>query len=111
MDRETVDEIKRHFGVLIEGVESKLQVVAEGVALANERIDRLNERIDRLDQRMDRLEQRMDRLETEVHQGFSELRAMIKLSYEEIDRRLMSLESAYEGLARRVLQLEAKLAS
>ncbi len=56
MDREAVDEIKRHFDVVAGRLESKIQAVAEGVALTNERIDRLesntNERFDRLDQRM-----------------------------------------------------------
>jgi chromosome segregation ATPase len=136
MDRETVDEIKRHFDVVAEGLESKIQAVAEGVALTNERIDRLetntterfdrldqrmdrlDERMDRLDQRMDRLEQRtdgveqrMDRLENVVREGFTELRSMIKLSYAEIDRRLTSLETAHEALARRLALLENRFAS
>ena len=42
---------------------------------------------------------------------FADLRSMIKLSYAEIDRRLTTLESAFEGLSGRVETLEAKLAS
>jgi hypothetical protein len=84
MDRETVDEIKRHFDVVAERLESKIEAVADGVALTCERIERLessiNERFDRLEQRMGGLDARMDRLESEVHEGFTELRSMIKLS-------------------------------
>jgi chromosome segregation ATPase len=129
MDRETVDEIKRHLDVVAGGLESKIQAVSEGATLTNERIDRLetntqerfdrlNQRMDRLDQRMDRLEQRtdgveqrMDRLENVVREGFTELRSMIKLSYAEIDRRLTSLETAHEALARRLALLEKRFAS
>jgi hypothetical protein len=93
MDRETVDEIKRHFDVVAEGLESKIQAVAEGVGLTNERIDGLGQRIDGLDRRMDGLDQRMDGLEHEMRAGFAELRATVRLSHAEIDRRLNVLES------------------
>ena len=36
---------------------------------------------------------------------------MIKLSYAEIDRRLTSLETAYEALARRMALIESRFAS
>jgi hypothetical protein len=93
MDRETVDEIKRHFDVVAEGLESKIQAVAEGVGLANERIDSLGQQIDGLDRRMDGLDQRMDGLEQEMRAGFAELRATVKVSHAETDRRLTALES------------------
>ena len=54
MDRETVDEIKRHFGVVAEDVRSDVKAVAEGVALLTERIDGIDGRLDRLETRVER---------------------------------------------------------
>ena len=40
MNPDEMDEIKRHFGVVAEGLEHKIQLVAEGVANLNEKFDR-----------------------------------------------------------------------
>lgn len=66
MDRESVDEIKRHFEVGAEGVRGDVQAVAEGV-------ESLAERIGALDTRVRGLEQ-------EVRHEFTETQAMIRLS-------------------------------
>jgi len=119
MTTEESEDIKRHFDVVAEGLESRIQLVTEGVSLVNERVDRLG---DRLDSRMDRLETemrhgfaeldgRMDRLETETRHGFAELRSMIKLSYAELENRLARLETAYDTIQERLAVLEARQAS
>jgi hypothetical protein len=87
MTTEDREDIKRYFGVVAEGLESKIQLVAEGVALANDRIDRL-------DRRMDGFDTRMDRLEIEVRRGFAEMGSAIKLSHSQLDSRLTRLETA-----------------
>ena len=94
MDRETVEEIKRHFGVVAEGVRSDVKAVAEGQSFTNERLDRLEQRFDGLEQRLDR--------------GFGELQSMIRLSYAEIDRRFGVLESEMSDLRARVERLESR---
>jgi hypothetical protein len=66
MDRETVEEIKRHFGVVAEGVRSDVKAVAEGQSFTNERLDGLEQRFDGLEQRLDG--------------GFGEIQSMIRLS-------------------------------
>lgn len=66
MDPEDVKAIKRHFGVVAEGLEKKIQLVAEAVS-------GLDDKVDRLDQKVERLEKKMDH-------GFDEVRAMIKFS-------------------------------
>lgn len=50
MDRELIDyldrrfeETKRHFGVAAEGIEHKVQLVAEGVTNLNEQLQRFRE--------------------------------------------------------------------
>jgi hypothetical protein len=87
VDRDTVDEIKRHFGVVVEGLESRIAAVAEGV-------DRLNERFDGQESRLGGLESRFERLESQMHAGFAELRSMIQASHAQTDRRLTALETA-----------------
>jgi hypothetical protein len=59
MDRVALEEVKRHFGVVVEGLRSDLRAVAEGQA--------------RFDARIDRLEARLD-------EGFKEIQSMIRLS-------------------------------
>ena len=90
MDRDTVEEIKRHFGVVAEDLRSEVRAVAEGQALLTERID-----------------SRFGQLETRVDRGFQELQSMIRLSYTEIDRRFGDLESEVRDLRSRVERLEA----
>lgn len=79
MDRDQVDEIKRHFDVVTDGVRGEVQAVAEGVASVAERIGSLETNVGALRQ--------------EVRQEFSETQTMIRLSYSEIDRRLRDLET------------------
>jgi archaellum component FlaC len=130
--KDEAEDIKRHFDVVAEGIRSDVRLVAEGVGLANERIDRLDKRMDGFDTkmdgfgtkmdvfqsrmdgfdtRMDRFEKRMDRLEGEMRQGFSELGSMIKLSYAQIDSRLSRVETECVDLRSRLEKVEAKLAS
>ena len=63
MESFDVAEIKRHFNVVAEGLEKKLQLVAEGISLLDERVHR----------RMTALEEKMDL-------GFDEVKAMVKFS-------------------------------
>jgi len=39
MEKGEVEEIKRYFGVVAEGLEQKIQIVAEGVSNLNEKLD------------------------------------------------------------------------
>jgi hypothetical protein len=46
MDRETAEEIKRHFNVVAESLRSEIRTVAEGLAGTNERLDRIESRME-----------------------------------------------------------------
>jgi hypothetical protein len=59
MDSAEVTEIKRHFNVVAKKLESKIQLLAEGLV-------RVDEKVDRLDNRM--------------NEQFEKTRAMIRLS-------------------------------
>ena len=67
MDPETIDEIKRHFGVVAEGPSADLRAVAEGVQT---------------------LGGRLDDFRRETQAGFEEVKAMIRSSCAELNRRI-----------------------
>ena len=87
MDRETADEIKRHFSVVAEGLRSEIRTVAEGLVGTNEKIDRL---------------------ESRITEELNEIKAMIRLSFGELDRRIQSLEKDVGSLRARLERLEAR---
>lgn len=97
MDRDTAEEIKRHVSVVAEDLRSEVRTVAEGVVAANERLDRLESQIETIESRLER--------------EFIETRAMIRLSFGELDRRLRSLESDVISLRARLEKLEGRLPS
>jgi len=98
MTKDEAEDIKRHFDVVAEHLDSSIQAVAEGVAVNTERIERLasetragfarvdsrfaqidsrfagvDSRLDGMDSRFDSMDSRFDRLEREMRQGFDGL--------------------------------------
>ena len=81
MDHETVEEIKRHFNVVAEGLRSDIRLVIEGLAANTDRLDRVEVRLDRVDVRLDRVEVRLDGVEhglVGVKTDFGEFKTMIR---------------------------------
>ena len=66
MDSETVEEIKRHFGVVAEGLRSDIRAVAEGQVLLVERVGTLDRKVDALDRKVDVLDRRVEALDRRV---------------------------------------------
>jgi hypothetical protein len=87
MDSAEVTEIKRHFGVVAEGLRSEIRQVAEGVSA---------------------VDARLSVFQGDVAREFEETRAMIRLSYTELDRRIRTIEAAHASLESRVERLEAR---
>jgi hypothetical protein len=98
MDRETVDEIKRHFGVVIEGQDAKFQLLAEGLGAG---LDRLEGRMGGLETRLGGLETRLGGLET----GFAGLDAKVS----GLDTKVRGLDVKVGGLDTRVGGVESEL--
>lgn len=69
--RETAAESRRHLGVMVERLEARDELLAEGIASIDEKVDRLR---------------------GDMNAEFAETRSMIKLSYRELDRRITTLE-------------------
>jgi uncharacterized protein YceH (UPF0502 family) len=85
MDRESADEIKRHLDVVAEALRSDIRVVADAVAATNERLDRF---------------------EARVAEEFVEVKAMIRLSFGQLDQRIRALEENMASLRSRLDRLE-----
>jgi len=90
VDKQAVDEIKQHFGIVAEGLESKIELVAEGHAVLRAELNK-----------------NIDEFRSEVRENFGDVRSMIKLSYAEIDTRIGNLERDLADLKARVESVEA----
>jgi chaperonin cofactor prefoldin len=82
----------RHFEVAAEGLENKIQLVAEAVARVDEKLDRTAADI-----------------REEMRRGFGETQAMIKFSHAELDRRMRTLEDSHRALEETVGDLQARV--
>ena len=80
------EEAKRHFGVLADELRSNGQAIAE-------RIDVVDRKVDRLDER--------------VTEELAEIKAMIPISFTQLDGRIRSLETDNADLQSRVERLES----
>ncbi|HEX7807487.1 MAG TPA: hypothetical protein VF608_02140 [Thermoanaerobaculia bacterium] len=83
---QTAIETRRHFDVVAGRLESKMEVIADGVVAANRRIQSA---------------------EAEMREEFAEVKSMIKFSHQDLDKRLRSLEETVSDLQSRVERLEA----
>ena len=72
MDHDSFEEIKRHFNIVAEGLRSEMRTLAEGLGAVTENVATLA---------------------TRMENEFVETRAMIRLSYGELERRIVALES------------------
>ncbi len=82
-----MEEIKRHFGIVAEGLRSEIQHIAEGI---------------------ENVDGKMERFRQEVQDEFKEIKSMIKFSYAELDRRMTAIEVDFNGLKQRVERLEMR---
>jgi hypothetical protein len=88
--RAYLEENRRHFDVVAEGVTAQVQLVAEGVTALSTRLDRIEAN-----------------LREEIMRSQRELSAMIRFSYAELDRRIQSLEARQRETEERLRRLEA----
>ena len=54
------DEIKRHFGVVVENLDDQIKLIAEGHIDTNRRLDGIDNRLDGIDNRLDGIDNRLD---------------------------------------------------
>src|SRR3990172_257150 len=72
----TLEDTRRHLGVLIENLDGKIQLVAEGVINVDQKIDRVR-----------------DELKAELYSEIDGVKTLIRLSYRDLDSRVRRLEA------------------
>ncbi len=128
----TDEDLRHYIDIVIEKVGDQTQIIAEGHAMLVQRFDGVDARLDTMDGRLTKVENRLTKVESrltsvetgltslrdearifkaEVAQEFTEVKAMIKLSYAELDGRLRSLEHEVTDLRGRIERLEARSAT
>jgi prefoldin subunit 5 len=85
-------ETRRQFGVAVEHIDKRLDLLAETVQLVNDELQRTRTGLD----------EKIDRTATETQ-------SMIKFSHKELDRRLTALEEGQRALEETVAELQARL--
>jgi hypothetical protein len=107
MDRETAEDIKRHFDVVAEGLRSEMHDLAGGlrseIRVVDEKVDRrfvdlkrhfdvvgesLRSDIRTVAEGFVSTNERLDRIESAMSERFGELEGMIRLSFGELARRI-----------------------
>jgi len=89
---DTATDLRRHFDVTIERLDRKFDLLAEAVALVDEKLDR-----------------KTSALEIRMEQGFAETQAMIRFSYAELDRRMKITEETLKTLEEKFANLQARI--
>ena len=87
MNPDEMDEIKRHFGVVAEGLRNEIRQVAEGHEVIRNEIQTLRE---------------------ENEQAHREILSAIKFSYAELDQRIRVLETEFQTIKTRMDHLETQ---
>ena len=89
MDRDSVDEITRHFGVVVEGLHDRIGTVVEGLESHREEFQSFR---------------------GDVAREFEETRALVRLSHGELHRRVRTLETEMADLRERLERVEGRIA-
>ena len=102
-------ETRRHMGVLVEAARDDIRQVAEGLVGVEGRLGNVEHRLDGVEGSLNGINHRLDRFEQKVETEFTETRAMIRVSYVQLDERIQSLEHNYAAMNDRVARLESRL--
>jgi hypothetical protein len=85
MNAEQMEEIKRHFGVVAEALRGDIRQIAEGHAI---------------------IRHELQEHRGEIRDEFKEMRALLRLSFSQLDQRIHDLESDISALKIRMDRLE-----
>jgi chromosome segregation ATPase len=121
--KEFKEEIIHEFRIVSEGLTDQIKLLDEGHSGVVQRLDRMDTRFDQVEIRLDRVETRLDHMETrldrvekrldhmekENERQHLETRALIKLSFSELDKRLTDLESQVKELQEWRKQIQSRL--
>lgn len=103
------EEIIHEFHVVSEGLMDHIKLLVEGHSGVVQRLDRVDTRFDQVETRLDRVDTRLDHMGKENERQHIETRALIKLSFSELDKRLSDLESQVKELQDWRKQIQSRL--
>ena len=89
----TASETRRHFEVVAEGIEKKVEFLAEAMSMVDAKVETVDAKV--------------ETLRADMNKGFADTQAMIRFSHAELDRRLRTLEDVVADLQSRVERLES----
>jgi len=115
-------EIIHQFHMISEGLIDQIKLLAEGHSGIIQRLDRTDTRLEGVETKLDRVETRLDGVEArldgvqtrldymakENERQHEETRALVKLSFSELDKRISNLESQVKDLQEWRKQVEAR---
>ena len=103
------DEIKRHFSVVAEDLEGKIQLVAEGHLDINRRLDGIGNRLEAIDGRLDGIDGKIGALSEQIAANTEDM-TIIKggLNIIKQDLKKKVDYDDFAALERRVLALESR---
>jgi len=97
MESHEVEEIKRHFDVIAEGLRGDIKTIAEGHSILNRKLDSVQKEITTLREENAKehkeLHQEIDNLRGENTEEHKEILSELKLSYAELNHRVSTLEN------------------
>jgi len=64
--KEFKDEVIRHFDVVSERTDGKIQILAEQIAANTEKLEGHDQRFDQIDQRFEKIDQRFEKIEGDL---------------------------------------------
>ena len=103
-------ETRRHMRVLVEAARDDIRQVAEGLVGVEGRLGNVEHRLEGVEGRLNGIKHHLDCFEQKVETEFTETRAMIRVSYAQLDERIQPLEHNYAALNERVERLESSRA-
>lgn len=103
MNHDEAEDIKRHFGVIADGLRSEIRLVAEGHSLLNSKVDSVHREISEF-------RQESQDFQKQVQGEFRDVRALVRFSYAELDDRVKALERELASLKTRLDQIDGKQA-
>jgi hypothetical protein len=102
-------EMIHQFHMISEGLIDQIKLLAEGHSGIIEKLAQHDNRFEGIETRLDRLDIRLLQMERENERQHLETRALVKLSFSELDKRLSTVESQLKELQEWRKQVEARL--
>ena len=99
-----LDKLEQH----AERVDVHFVALDHNFETLNQKVETLDHKVETLDHKVEALDHKLDGFIVETRANFEEVRASIKFSYAELDRRLTFLESGFKDLSSRMASIESR---